>query len=138
MTKGKWPAILAWVVLARLCAADVAASPASTDRPGAFVNSIGMRFVRIGPGSFLMGQQQGGDWDERPAHRVNIAKSFSMASTEVTNAQYELFDPEHRRVRGKLGFSKLDNEAVVFVSWNEAVAFCRWLSEKEGRTYRLP
>jgi formylglycine-generating enzyme required for sulfatase activity len=103
-----------------------------------FVNSIGMEFVRIRAGSFLMGQKQGGDWDERPVHRVRITKSFGMALTEVTNTQYEQFDPEHRKLRGKLGFSKQDDEAVVFVSWREAVEFCQWLSQKEGRSYRLP
>jgi len=104
----------------------------------AFVNSIGMKLVRIRPGSFLMGQQEGGDWDERPAHRVNITESFYMAVTEVTNAQFEQFDPKHREYRGKLGYSSKDNEAVVFVNWREADAFCRWLSKKEGKSYRLP
>jgi len=85
-----------------------------------------------------MGREQGGDWDERPAHKVRITKSFGMALTEVTNTQYEQFDPKHRGLRGKLGFSRGDDEAVVFVSWHEAVEFCRWLSEKEGRSYRLP
>jgi len=61
-----------------------------------------------------------------------------MGTTEITNAQFEQFAPEHRQLRGKLGFSKDDDEAVVFVSWVEAVAFCRWLSEKEGKPYRLP
>ncbi len=85
-----------------------------------------------------MGQQQGGDWDERPAHKVTITKSFGMGLTEVTNAQYEQFDPKHRELRGKLGFSTEDDEAVVFVSWHEAIEFCQWLSAKEGRSYRLP
>ncbi len=31
-----------------------------------------------------------------------------------------------------------DDEAVVFVSWNDAFAFCRWLSAREGARYRLP
>ena len=56
-----------------------------------------------------------------------------MAVAEVTNAQYERFDPEHRELRGKLGLSKMDDEAVVFVSWHEAVKFCEWLSKKEGK-----
>jgi formylglycine-generating enzyme required for sulfatase activity len=138
VTRAKWPLIFTIFLLAGLFAAEVAASAGPLNRSGVFVNSIGMRFVRIKPGSFLMGQQQGGDWDERPAHRVAITQSFGMALTEVTNAQYEQFDPEHRKIRGKLAFSKQDDEAVVFVNWNEAVAFCRWLSEKEGRAYRLP
>lgn len=97
-----------------------------------------MKFVRIESGSFMMGQKDGGDWDERPVHRVTIARPFWMAVTEITNTQYEQFDPEHRELRGKLGLSKLDDEAVVFVSWHEAVKFCEWLSKKEGKSYRLP
>lgn len=78
-----------------------------------------------------------GEWDECP-HQVKITRAFYIAATEVTNAQYEQFDPEHRKLRGKDGMSKTDNEAVVFVSWNDVVRFCEWLSKKEGRLYRLP
>ena len=115
------------------CSSETLAKDADT-----FVNSIGMKLVRIEPGSFVMGQAQGGDWDERPLHKVTITKSFFMSGTEVANAQYEQFDPDHNKLRGKLGFSNLDDEAVVFVSWDDAVNFCKWLSEKEGKTYRLP
>jgi len=110
----------------------------SSQMSDTFVNSIGMKFVRIEPGAFLMGQGQGGDWDERPVHKVTITKPFYMAVTEVTNAQFEQFDPQHHNLRGKLGFSSDDNEAVVFVRWHEADKFCEWLSKKEGRAYRLP
>ncbi|MCC7498487.1 MAG: SUMF1/EgtB/PvdO family nonheme iron enzyme [Bryobacterales bacterium] len=79
-----------------------------------------------------------GDFDERPVHRVHISRPFFMSACEVTNREYELFDPSHRALRGKRGFSKEDNEAVIFVSWHDARAFCAWLSHKEGRTYRLP
>jgi len=119
-------------------------------------NSLGMRLVRIEAGSFLMGGRRRripgalgpkgyphehppfGDYDEFPAHRVRITRPFHMAVCPVTNRQYEAFDPAHRRLRGKLGFSRRDDEAVVFVSWHEATAFCRWLSEQERRPYRLP
>ena len=100
-------------------------------------NSLGMSLVRIGPGSFTMGSTDG-NWDERPTREVTITRPFSMGVTEVTNAQYESFDPTHKKLRGKLGFSQADDEAAVFVSWGEAVAFCRWLSNKEGQPYRLP
>jgi len=109
------------------------AQPADT-----FVNSLGMKFVRIEPGPFRMGQEEGGDWDEQPVHPVRISKPFFMAVTEVTNAQYEQFDPKHRPFRGKLGYSKRDDEAVVFINWYEANQFCQWLSQKEGKPYRLP
>jgi len=102
------------------------------------VNSIGMKMAPVPAGNFMMGQESGGDFDERPVHRVAISKGFHMSATEITNAQYEPFDPEHRNLRGKLGFSKEDNEAVVFVSWNDAAKFCEWLSKKEGKPYRLP
>jgi len=102
-----------------------------------FTNSLGVELVRIEPGSFMMGQATGGDYDVRPVHKVDITKAFYMAVTEVTNARYEMFDPEHKKLRGR-NIAKGDNEAVVNVSWHDAMAFCEWLSEKEGRKYRLP
>ena len=65
-----------------------------------YINSIGMKFVRIQPGTFHMGQAEPaalevvpstGDFDEKPVHRVNITKGFYVGATEVTNAQYEPF-----------------------------------------------
>ena len=106
--------------------------------PKIFTNSIGMKFVHLKPDSFLMGSDKGGDFDERPVHRVKISQSFALAVTEVSNAQYEQFDPAHRQLRGKLGLSKEDDEAVVFVSWHDAAKFCEWLSKKEGQPYHLP
>lgn len=108
------------------------------DNPGTFRNSVGMKLVRIEPGGFTMGREKGGDWDERPTHKVTIARPFHIGATEVTNSQYERFDPSHREQRGRRGISKGDNEAVVFVSWAEAVKFCEWLSNSEGELYRLP
>lgn len=131
-------------------------------------NSLGMTLGRIEPGLFRMGNdgevdyrglpKPGGkmfgyrkkgegdpplaqnplEWDESPAHIVRVSGAFYLAATPVTNAQYEEFRPAHRALRGRQGFSKQDDEAVIFVSWNDAVAFCAWLSEREGRPYRLP
>ena len=118
-----------------------------------YTNSIGMKFVRIEPGAFQMGFEgmalpesmltkhghfPNGDFDEHPRHKVTITKPFYMAVFQVTNKQYELFDPEHEKLRGMGGVSKQDNEAVVSVSWYEARAFAQWLSDKEGLPYRLP
>jgi formylglycine-generating enzyme len=113
-------------------------SPGQAQENGAFTNSLGMKMVRIDPGTFHMGSAQGGDFDERPAHPVRISRSFFMAATEISNRQYEEFDPAQKSFRGKRGFSKEDDEAVVFVSWHDAVKFCEWLSRKEGKNYRLP
>ena len=111
-------------------------------------NSIGMKLVRIEPGTFVMGtgeappktreEWDGRDWDESPAHHVKISKPYYMGTAEVTNAQYEQFDPDHKKLRGKHGVSKADDEPVVMVTWQQAVDFCNWLSKKEGRPYRLP
>ncbi len=123
-----------------------------------YTNSIGMKFVHIEPGTFQMGQLKKlpsevlpifrgrglfdtlnkGDYDEKPIHTVRITQPFYMGVFEVTNSQYEQFDPGHRKLRGKEGFSFEDNEAVAFVNWHDATAFCRWLSAREGRPYRLP
>jgi formylglycine-generating enzyme required for sulfatase activity len=128
-----------------------AAEPLPKDKT--HTNAIGMKLARIEPGTFLMGADQtplpkelsedrphrrNGDFDEHPAHKVTLSQPFYMGIFEVTNAQYEQFDPEHRKLRGKLGFAKEDDEAVVFVSWHDAVRFCEWLSKKEDRPYRLP
>jgi len=82
--------------------------------------------------------QADGDYDERPVHKVRISKSFLMGAYEVTNKQYELFNPEHKSVRGKYHLSTDDDEAVIYVSWYDAVAFCKWLSDKEALPCRLP
>jgi len=118
-----------------------------------YTNSIGMRFVRIEPGTFPMGFEGGrlpdelltkkghfaeGDFDERPRHRVRITRPFYMGVCEVTNAQYELIDPNHKNWRGRNGYSTRDDEAVVFVSWHDAAVFCKRLSDKENLHYRLP
>jgi hypothetical protein len=87
----------------------------------------------------MMGGRQGGDWDERPVHKVTIGEPFYMAACEVTNFQYELFDGEHKKMRGShFDLSTEDDEAVINVNWYDARAFCRWLSDQEGLPYRLP
>ena len=95
--------------------------------------------VQSPSGSFYMGSDGlDEDFDEAPIHQVIVSRSFRMGVTEITNAQYELFRPEHRELRGKNGVSREDDEAVVNVSYFDAVAFCDWLSQKEGKSYRLP
>ena len=118
-----------------------------------YSNSLGMNLTKIEAGEFYLGfegntlpdalvgretHRQNGDFDEHPAHKVKISQSFHISICQVTNAQYEQFDPEYRKLRGERGFSTGDDEAVVFVSWYDAVQFCQWLSDKEGVPYRLP
>ena len=95
------------------------------------------RMVDIPAGTFWMGTENPPmeDWDEAPRREVKV-NAFRMSATEITNAQYEAFDPTHKR--GEQGFSTGDDEAVIMVSWDDAMAYCRWLSEQTGKHYRLP
>lgn len=128
-----------WILLlALVCLPAARGRGDETPAPSnGITNSIGMPMICIEPSSFSMGSESG-DWDETPVHDVTISHPYWMSVTEVTNAQYEQYDPEHKRLRGKLGFSQEDSEAVVFVSWHDAVGFCRWLSKRDGKPYRLP
>jgi formylglycine-generating enzyme required for sulfatase activity len=127
--------------------------PESTGR---VLTVSGVEFVEIGPGCFRMGSNEiaeGGDilgrccarfglpWgdqpepsNEMPAHWVEFRRGFWMAKTEVTNAQYEAFDPEHERGEDSSG----PREPVVAISWEEATKYCAQLSEMSGLPIRLP
>jgi sulfatase modifying factor 1 len=117
------------------------------------LNSIS--FVEIPAGTFTMGADldpkyiaagPNEGWrsifiqDEFPVRKVTITHDFAISKYEITNAQYEAFDPDHSNWRGKfMALSTEDNEAVVYVSWEEAVAFTAWLSENDPQyNYRLP
>jgi len=107
---------------------------------------VGLELVRIPAGEFVMGDPDG--WpDEWPVHRVRVEKPFWMGTCEVTNAQYALFDSMHDS-RYISWYNKDQNrrgepangpkQPVIRVSWEEAMAFCRWLSAKTGRHFTLP
>lgn len=98
-------------------------------------NSIGMQLVLIEPGEFLMGTpetEEGREINEGPQHRVRITKPFFLGAYEVTQSQYEtVMGTNPAKFKGT-------DQPVESVSWEEAVEFCRKLSTREGRTYRLP
>jgi len=100
--------------------------------------TTGMDFVSIKGGCFQMGDSVGdGDPNERPVHEVCVS-GFSIGKYEVTNAQYKKFNPNHKSVSSE-GFTQdADNQPVVNVSWDDAVAYAKWLSKKSGQMYRLP
>lgn len=85
--------------------------------------------------------------DEGPVTAVEIAKPFYLGTLEVTCAQYACFDPSHEngfiegrdKDRTTRGFD-IGSPAhpVVRVSWHQAMAFCRWLSETSGVACTLP
>ncbi len=102
-------------------------------------NSIGIKLMPIPKGKFLMGspETEKERFKSKTQHEVTISQNFYMGSTEVTQAQWQ-------NVMGnKPSFFKGDELPVEQISWEEAVEFCKRLSEmpeekKAGRNYRLP
>ena len=84
--------------------------------------------ITIPGGTFTMGDDRG-EPDEAPAHEVTLSP-FAMARHELTNEEYERFDPTHRQYRD--GFSWRDHEPVVYVSWRDIALYCNWLSKENG------
>jgi formylglycine-generating enzyme len=100
--------------------------------------STGIEFVSIKGGCYEMGDSVGdGDTNERPVHEVCVS-DFSIGKFEVTNAQFKKFKPQHNSGTSEGSNLDDDKQPVVNVSWEDAVAFARWLSTKTGQTYRLP
>lgn len=116
-----------------------------------YKNDIGMEFVLIPAGTFLMGS---GDnvpeavSDEKPKHQVTISTSFYLCKYEVTQAQWEAVMgsnpymlPRSNNLYNMPGMAarirKPENPATV--SWNDAQEFIKRLNRKEGhKRYRLP
>jgi formylglycine-generating enzyme required for sulfatase activity len=123
--------------------------------PVEYENSIGMKLVLIPPGQFRMGSE----------HQVTLTSPFYVGKHEVTVDQFKEFVKDsgyqteaekggrggsvHNPKTGRRedmrdhswrapGYSQDETHPVVMVTWNDAVAFCSWLGERTGRTYRLP
>jgi eukaryotic-like serine/threonine-protein kinase len=134
--------------------------------PVELANSLGMKLRLIPPGKFLMGSppKETGHRDEEFQHEVVITQPYYLGMHEVTVGQFRVFVQDTgyrteveksgagavRRVKNNTyapdpgctwrepGFEQTDDQPVVCVSWNDAVAFCVWLSRKEGKPYALP
>ena len=102
-----------------------------------FANSIGMKFVLVPAGSFMIGSppDEPGRGDDERQHRVTLTKGFYMGVTEVTQGQWCQImgnNPSHFRDCGA-------DCPVEFVSWNDCQEFVKHLNEREGgNKYRLP
>jgi formylglycine-generating enzyme required for sulfatase activity len=125
------------------------------DPPSRFTNAVGMTLVRIPKGRFLMGSPLA-EQERKPneaQHEVTLTRPFYLGAYPVTQEQYQVVmgkNPSHfsRAGAGKLyvrNFS--DNDLKQFpvenITWEDAVEFCRKLSElpeekRLGRVYRLP
>ena len=104
-----------------------------------------MNLTLVPAGAFVMGDAAGAA-DERPLARVKVDAPFWMGVCEVTNAQFALFDKTHDSRYIDKQFTNSEpgypangpQQPVVRVNWLQAMAFCRWLSAKTGRTFTLP
>ena len=108
-----------------------------------------LEMVRIPAGEFVMGDASGCA-DERPPCRVRIDGPFWMSQAVISNKQFALFDPAHdSRYRDRPGKDHSNRgypmnepgQPAVRVSWQQAMAFCAWLSARlgpDGPPFTLP
>ena len=139
------------------CGGKRVASPrnetnSSAAQPKEITNSIGMKLVLIPAGKFLMGspKDEKDRRDDEEQHEVSITKPFYLGVYVVTQAEYEKVmgnNPSYFSTKGAGKDKVKDMDTGQFpvetVSWDDAVAFCKKLSElpeekKAGRVYRLP
>ncbi len=131
---------------------------------GPFVNSIGIKFVYLPPGAFMMGSpySEPNRNDEEVLHQVTLSKGFYMGSTEVTVGQWREFikesgyKTEAEKTGGAIvklgekwvkepgsywdnpGFPQDENHPVTCVSLKDIQKFVLWLINRERKSYRLP
>lgn len=130
------------IAIAETQIVDAATQPAAVDVPKPIVNSIGMTFLRVNPGEFVMGSpadEVGRDTDETQ-HKVRITRPFYLGAYQVTQKQYRevMGDNPSYYKGGDFPAEQRGDLPVDSVSWFQAMEFCKKLGAKEGRTYRLP
>lgn len=113
------------------------ANTASSSSEKIFKNSIGMEFVKIPAGSFMMGSDK--DNDEKPIHKITINQDFWLQKTEVTQAQWkavmDVFPSEYSYISSEfLG----DSKPIFSVSWDDTQKFIKKLNARNEGMYRLP
>jgi formylglycine-generating enzyme required for sulfatase activity len=93
--------------------------------------------IAVQGGTFTMGNDNG-ERMEKPARKVTVP-GFSIARTETTIGQWRKFClATGRRMPEAPWFPQSEEHPVVNVSWDHAIAYCKWLSEQTGKHYRLP
>jgi len=109
----------------------------STAPPLKITNSLGMEFVYVKPGSFMMGSpaNESGRYDDETQHRVTLSKGFYMQTTEVTQGQWRAIMSSSPSKFSNCG----EDCPVEQVSWDDVQTFISKLNRKKGgNRYRLP
>lgn len=91
------------------------------------------RMVKLLSGKFVMGENGGDKFandTERPAHEVRIERPFALGKFPVTVGEFRRFRPGHLK-------GEPEDWPVDRASWEDAVAYCDWLTEQTRREYRL-
>jgi formylglycine-generating enzyme required for sulfatase activity len=112
----------------------------------------GIDLVSIPAGEFYMGSEEDDKYaldNEKPRHQVTISKPFYLGKYKATVGQFKRFveTTGYRTEAEKAGdmytwrkpvYDQTDEHPVVYVSWNDADAFCQWLAKAAGANVRLP
>ena len=120
---------------AKLEGADFTASTGLVFRDSLQDDSSGPDMVLVPGGTFTMGSFRGED-RERPQHEVTL-DSFAVGRYPVTFAEYDAFCAATGRDKPQDKGWGRDRRPVIKVSWEDAAAYCAWLSEQSGANYRL-
>ena len=125
---------------------DMLAKETSNRKEVEIAPGVKINFVRIPAGEFVMGSYNG-ESDAYPTAKVKIDKPFWMGEMEVTNQQFNVINPDHdSRFVDQLwkdhvvqGYPANEpNQPVIRVSYNDAMEYCKKLSEKTGLNITLP
>lgn len=100
------------------------------------IKSKGPEMISIPTGPFFMGNKD--DPMAMPVHKVVISKPFAMSKYEITFADYDMFAQSTNRTLPSDNRWGRGNRPVINVSFDDARAYTKWLSETTGKKYRLP
>jgi formylglycine-generating enzyme required for sulfatase activity len=107
---------------------------ATGGQPKEVVNSIGMKLLLLPAGTFTMGSTYTEEFcdDDETQHQVTLSKPFYMCRTEVTQGQWKkVMGTEPWK--GEDYVQEGDDCPAVYISWDDAVAFCKKLSENKAK-----
>ncbi len=102
--------------------------------PTRIKTSQGAVLQLVAPGSFAMGtpRRQQGRRPNESQRKVSLSRSFYMGVREVTNTEFRAFRSQHTSGGEKYRELAIGDHPVALLSWNDAVAFCNWLSDQES------